>query len=104
MPAASSLKRTEWFPGATPPKREGGAASTLVKLCVGAAFGLLLYAAHKTTAAFVVWGVAGAVSAVSLASAKAREAIDGALARFGRWVGTALGAVLLSTVYIVILT
>jgi hypothetical protein len=94
----------EWFPGATPPKREGGVASTLAKLAVGALFGLLLYAAQKHTAAFVVWGVAGAVSAVSLASAKAREAIDGALAKFGRAVGSVLGAALLGFVYIVVLT
>jgi hypothetical protein len=104
MSAAGPLKRMEWFPGATPPKREGGAASTLVKLGAGAAFGLLLYAAHRATAAIVVWSVAGAVSAVSLASARARAAIDGALGRFGRAAGGVLGAVLLSLVYVLILT
>jgi hypothetical protein len=104
MSAESPLKRTDWFPGATPPKREGGVTSTLVKLGVGVAFGLILYTAQKPTAAIVVWSIAFAVSAVSLASAKAREAIDGALARFGRWVGRVLGAVILALVYVLVLT
>jgi hypothetical protein len=103
-PSASSLKSVAWFPAAGSPKPEGGAASTLGKLAVGGVFGLALFLAHKPTAAIVVWSISGGVAAVSLASAAARRAIDGALARFGRGVGSVLGAVLLSIVYVVVVT
>ena len=51
-----------------------------------------------------MWGLAGVISAISLASAGARAAIDRALAAFGRGVGTVVGAVLLTTVYVLVLT
>jgi hypothetical protein len=51
-----------------------------------------------------VWGSACGVSAFSLGSPAARRAIDGALARFGRAVGSVLGAVLLTLVYVIVVT
>lgn len=103
-PSASSLKSMKWFPVVGGPKPESGVASTLGKLAVGGVVGLALFLAHKTTAAIVVWSIGGGVAAISLASPAARRAIDGALARFGRAVGTVLGTALLSIVYIVVVT
>ena len=103
-PSASSLKSVKWFPVVGAPKPASGVASTLGKLAVGGIVGLALFLAHQTTAAIVVWSIAGGVAAISLASADARRAIDGALARFGRGVGSVLGTVLLSIVYIVVVT
>jgi hypothetical protein len=102
--AGSPLKSVEWFPVAGGPKPEGGVGSALVKLGVGAAVGGLLFASRHATAAYVVWGIAGTVGAISIASASARQAIDGALAKFGRAVGSVIGAVLLTIVYVVVVT
>src|SRR6185295_10340815 len=76
----------------------------LAKLVVGAVFGGLLYVSDHRAAAYVVWGIAGAISGISLASPAARQMIDGLLARFGRLVGNAVGAVILTFVYFVVVT
>jgi hypothetical protein len=102
-PSAKPLQGVAWFP-APPPSPVGGLRSTLVKLGIGAAVGLLLFMRHHPTAAYVVWGIAGVVGAISLASARARDAIDRALAAFGRGVGTGIGAILLTAVYLVVIT
>jgi hypothetical protein len=102
-PGPKPLQSIEWF-SAPPRKREGGLASALGKLAIGAAFGLLLFLRHHAVAAYVVWGIAGGVGAVSLASAGARDAIDRALAAFGRLVGRVVGAVLLTLVYVLVVT
>jgi hypothetical protein len=102
-PGAKPLQSVEWFP--TPPSRpRSGIGSALAKLAVGAAVGLLLFLRHHPTAAYVVWGVAGAIGAVSFASAGARAAIDRLLAAFGRRVGSVIGAVLLGAVYVLVIT
>ena len=97
------LQSVEWFP--TPhAKGQSGAGSALAKLAVGAAMGLVLLLRHHPTAAIVVWAIAGVVGVVSLASSAARAAIDRALAAFGRRVGTVIGAVLLTLVYVLVVT
>jgi hypothetical protein len=103
--SAGSLKSVEWFPGAPRggPERSG-VGGALVKLAVGGLVGFLFFAARKPTMAYVVWGVGGTVGLVSLASRGAREAIDGALLRFGRWLGTFVGAALLGAVYLLFVT
>jgi len=102
--AGSQLKSVEWFPTPGGPKQESGVASTLVKLGVGGAVGLLFYLDHHPVPAYVVWAVSGGVGAVSLASAAARQAIDRALGAFGRAVGSVIGAALLTVVYILVVT
>jgi lysophospholipase L1-like esterase len=102
-PTVKPLKTVEWFPK-PPTKADGGIGSTLAKLAVGVVVGILLYFARHAIAAYVVWGIAGTVSAVSLASAGARSAIDRALAAFGRAVGSVVGAVLLTLVYFLVVT
>ncbi|HEX3345363.1 MAG TPA: hypothetical protein VHS09_12355, partial [Polyangiaceae bacterium] len=102
-PSAKPLLSVEWFP-APPPKRQSGVGFVLAKLAVGVAAGLLLFLRHHSTAAYVVWAIAGAVSGLSLASEGARAAIDRALAAFSRVVGTVIGAVLLTAVYILLVT
>src|SRR6185437_3836135 len=103
-PVASPLKSVAWFPSARPPKREGGVLGAVVKLCVGGAVGALFYVSQRPTAAYIVWGIAGAVGLASIASPAARKAIDGALARFGRGVGTVVGAVVLTITYVLVVT
>lgn len=98
------LKSLAWFPDSRGSKRDGGIGGTLAKLCVGGAFGAALYFGHRPTAAYVVWGIAGTISAVSLASPAARHAIDGLLAKFGRLVGNAVGAVILTIAYFLVVT
>jgi hypothetical protein len=66
--------------------------------------GLLFYLAERHTLAYVVWAISGAVGGISVASAAARDAIDRALAKLGRVVGSAIGAVLLTVVYLVVVT
>jgi hypothetical protein len=83
---------------------ERGVAGALGKLAVAAAAGALFYAARRHGLAYVAWGVGGAVGAVSLASPAAGRAIDRALARVGRAVGSATGAVLLTVVYLLVVT
>ena len=102
-PRASSLKSVQWFP-APAPKSERGVGATLAKLAVGGVVGGLFFMAQRATLAYVVWGIAAAVSAISLASPAARKAIDGGLARFGRAVGSVLGAALLTLVYVLVVT
>lgn len=102
-PAANPLKSVAWFP-APPPRREGGVQGALLKLAIGAGVGALFFLTHHAALAYVVWAVAGVVGGASLASPAARRLIDRALATFGRWVGTAVGAVLLTLVYIVVVT
>jgi len=102
-PSGISLKSVAWFP-ARKAKPEGGVGATLAKLAVGATVGGLLYASHKPIAAYVVWGIAGGVSAISLASPAARKAIDGALAALGRILGTGIGTVLLTLVFFLVVT
>jgi len=103
-PAISPLKSTEWFPNPRKSPSHGGVGSALAKLAVGAGVGLLFYLAHRHTLAYVVWAISGAVGGVSVASASARAAIDGALAKLGRAVGTAIGTVLLTAVYLMVVT
>jgi hypothetical protein len=102
-PTAKPLKSVAWFP-APPPRRQGGIGSVLTKLAVGGAFGFVLLLRQHPIAAYVVWGISGGVGAASLASAGARAAMDRALAAFGRGVGTVLGALLLTTVYLLVIT
>src|SRR5271165_3185791 len=102
-PSPKALQSITWFP-APPSRAPGGVGSTLAKLLVGVAVGLLLFLRHHLIAAYLVWGLAGVISAVSLTSAGARTAIDRVLAAFGRGVGTVVGAVLLTAVYVLVLT
>jgi len=102
-PSAKPLRSVEWFP-TPPPKPTSGLGSALAKLAVGATVGLLLFLRHHPTAAYVVWGITAGIGAVSLASAGARAVIDRALAAFGRGVGTVVGAVLLTAVYLLVIT
>jgi lysophospholipase L1-like esterase len=102
-PGAKPLQSIEWFP-APPPGKHGGLGSALGKVAVGAAMGLLLFLRHHPTAGYVVWGITGVLGGVSLSSSAARAAIDRALAAFGRRVGTVIGAVLLTAVYVVVVT
>jgi hypothetical protein len=87
-----------------PEKGQGGVVSTLVKLGVGGAAGALLFFSQRHISAYVVWGIAGAVGGVSLVSARAREAIDWAIGWFARALGSVLGAVLLTVVYVLVVT
>ncbi len=64
----------------------------------------MLYLGHRPIPAYVVWAIAGGVGGISLASAPARHAIDRALGAFGRAVGSVLGAVLLTVVYVLVVT
>src|SRR6185436_565981 len=91
-----SLKSVQWFP-APPPTPESSVAATLAKLAVGGGVGALFFVSQRQTAAYVV-------SSLSLASQAARKAIDAALGRFGRGVGSGIGAVLLTIVYVVVVT
>lgn len=102
--SASSLKGVQWFPGPPAPKPKGGAGSALVKLAIGGAVGALFFLAHKPTFAYVVWGIGGTIGALSLASASIRETIDGAFAKLGRWIGTGVGTVLLTLIYVLVVT
>ena len=102
--SARTLKSVDWFPRGRTTQAANGVASTFVKIGIGALVGLAFYAAHRPVLAYVVWGIAGGVGVISLASAAARQAIDGALVTFGRWIGTGVGAALLSTIYIVVVT
>jgi hypothetical protein len=100
----STLKSVAWFPTSNGNKPESGLRSTLVKLAVSGAVGGVFFAAHRPLLAYAVWGVGGALAALSLASGSIRKAIDGALARFGRAVGMGIGAVLLTVVYLLVIT
>jgi hypothetical protein len=102
--SASSLKSVAWFKSSRGQKRHAGVGATLAKLCVGGAFGALLYLSHRPTVAYVVWGIAGGITAIALASPAARAAIDGLLGRFGRLVGNAVGAAILTLVYFLVVT
>lgn len=97
------LKSYAWFP-APPPASKAGLGAALAKLGVGALAGGAFFALHKPIVAYVVWGVAGTIGLASIASAPLREAIDGFFARVGRALGTFIGTILLSIVYVVVLT
>ncbi len=71
---------------------------------VGAAAGGVLFALGHASVAYVAWGLTAAVGGVSLASPKAREAIAKGLAWFGIKVGNAVGTVLLTLAYVLVLT
>jgi len=93
-----------WFPAPGAPSAKGSVRATLAKAAVGVVVGGLFYASHHPTMAIAVWAIAGAISAVSLASPAARRAIDGALAQFGRMLGTALGTILLTLIFFLVVT
>jgi hypothetical protein len=103
-PPEISLKSTQWFPPVGTRAPESGVAGALVKLAVAAGAGAGFYLAHRHTLATVVWGIGGTLGLLSLASAGARRAIDGALVRVGRAVGEATSAVLLTLVYVLVVT
>jgi GDSL-like Lipase/Acylhydrolase family len=100
----SSLKSPAWFPAPPPEPPKAGIGSALVKLGIGAAVGGLFFASDHRVIAYVVWAIAGSVGMLSIVSAAAREVIDGALARFGRWLGTGVGHVLLGAIYLIVVT
>ena len=98
------LKSVKWFPSVPDPAPESAIGSGLVKLAIGGLVGLALFSTGRPIAADVVWGTAGAVGAISFGSPRARAAIDRALARLARAIGAGVGAVLLSVIYIGIVT
>jgi hypothetical protein len=77
---------------------------TLVRMAIGAAAGAILWKLGHAYVAYAAWGITGVVGGVSLASPKAREAIAKGLAWFGTTVGNAVGNVLLTLVYLLVLT
>jgi hypothetical protein len=102
-PGASSLKSVAWFPKAKVPATES-VASALVKLGVGVAIGALLFFAGRKTFAIVVWSTSAVIGGISISSEKARTGIGRFFAQLGRWVGTAIGTVLLTLVFFGIVT
>jgi hypothetical protein len=94
----------QWFPAVSRTVPKGGVGSALAALAVGGLAGFALLEAHRPLPAYLVWGLSGSVGVIALTSASARVAIDGALAAFGRLVGTGLGVLLLSVVYILVMT
>ncbi|MFT3769736.1 MAG: SGNH/GDSL hydrolase family protein [Minicystis sp.] len=101
------LRSVRWFPSPEPPTQAPRGrliATTLAKTAVAVVAGLVLRRAQHPTLAVGVWIGGGAIGMASLASDRARVAIDGAFARLGRVLGTAIGAVVLSFVYLAIIT
>lgn len=93
----------DWFPK---PKAaaHAGVLGTLARTAIGGAAGLALFLLGHRTIAIVAWAVAGVVGVASLASPAARDAIARGLAWVGRAAGSAVGAVLLTLVYFLVLT
>lgn len=98
-----ALISVEWFPKPAPPAH-GSVMGTLIRIGVGLLAGGVFYALKRPTMAYVVWGIALAVGAVSLASPKARDAILRGLAAFGAAVGKVVGNVFLTLAYFFVLT
>jgi len=102
-PSKAGVHSVDWFPkpGKRPPE---GPSGTLIRMAIGAAAGAVLWKLGHATIAYVAWGVTAVVGGVSLASPAARDAIAKGLAWFGRAVGNAVGTVLLSLAYLLVLT
>lgn len=100
----SSLKTQDWFGTARPAAHRNENVAVLAKLGIAIVVGGLFYMAGHHTVAYIAWGVGGTISAVSLASASLRNAIDGAFAKLGYYLGLALGNVLLGGIYLLVVT
>jgi hypothetical protein len=98
--AKTPIKSASWFNEAPAAPAHGGIGSLLAKFAVCVVAGLLLWLTHHTTFAIVVWVIGLAVLAICLISPAARLVIDGALAAFGRVVGTIVGGMLLAVLYL----
>ncbi|MFO0589907.1 MAG: SGNH/GDSL hydrolase family protein [Polyangiaceae bacterium] len=99
----AGLVSVDWFPK-PPPHKPEGPAGTLVRMAIGAAAGAVLFKLGHLAVAYAAWGITAVVGGVSLVSPKARDAIARGLAWFGRTVGNAVGSVLLTLAYLLVLT
>lgn len=100
----TSVKSVVWFASPPPLPGKWSIGSALGKLAVGLGVSLFLYITHHLPLAIVVLAVGGLLFLVSIVSPKSQAAIDFALARFGRLIGTVVGGIVLSVLYLVVLT
>ncbi len=98
----AAMTSVAWFPKPAPAKH-AGAASTLVRIAIGAAAGAVLYKLGHPNIAFVAWGISAVIGGISLASPAARDAIGRGLAWFGSVVGNAIGTLLLSLAFVFVI-
>lgn len=93
----------EWF-RKPPPRPDGGHGGTLLRIAIGAAAGAALHALGHPTVAIVAWTITAVTGALSLASPRARHALANALAALGRLAGSVVSGVLLTLMYLLVLT
>ncbi|MEZ4314941.1 MAG: hypothetical protein R3F14_43560 [Polyangiaceae bacterium] len=93
----------DWFPKPKP-RGHGRVSGTLLRMAIGGAAAAVLYKLGHVNLAIAAGAIAVVVGGISLASPRAADAISRALAWFGRAVGTAVGSVLLTLAYLLVLT
>src|SRR5262245_12358682 len=93
----------EWFPRPKP-AAHAGVLGTVARMAAGAIAGGVLFRLGHVRLAIVAWTITGIVGGASLASRAAQAAIARGLAWLGRTAGSAVGAVLLTLVYFLLLT
>ncbi len=93
----------DWFqkPRARPP--EGGVGAAALKAAVGLGVGALFYVRGHVVLAAVAGGLAALFFAVSLSPA-GRAALAKGFAALGEWLGRVVGTVLLSAIFLLVLT
>ena len=98
-----SVVSVEWFPRPKP-RAHATVAGTLARMAIGAAAGGVLFRLGHTKLAIVAWSITGLVGGASLVSPAAQAAIARGLAWVGRAAGSLVGTVLLTLVYLLVLT
>lgn len=100
---SAGVVSVEWFPKPKP-AAHGSRLGTLLRMGVGAVAAGVLYQLGHVKLAVAAGAITLLVGGVSLASTAAQAAIARALAWFGRTVGSVVGNVLLTIVYVFALT
>lgn len=93
----------DWFQKPRARSPEGGVLSAALKAAVGLGVGALFYVRGHAVPAAVAGGLAVLFFAVSL-SPKGRAALAKAFAVIGEWLGRVVGTVLLSVIFLFVLT
>lgn len=93
----------DWFPRPRTRPADGGLAGAALKAAAGAGAAALFYLRGLHALAAVAAGLAALFFAVSL-SAKGRAALGQAFAVAGEWLGRAVGTVLLSAIFLLVMT